>query len=619
MMRFTVRSVVGVMVAALPCFLSASNTLVDDFTSSPDNQNELDYYWDYYDDNLLQYSIDRPQAAPWTTPSIINVPYKLIPRNLFGDVSDTLHVKRYQFSTGSSGGNSFATMPFTFGEPWEASYCSKGKACAVPYVGITTMLAKQGAGLDLTGATAISFKIRSHVKTLEEVTFRVQTLDIDTYAEKRPEEGQGDEFGYYGYPISVMPGDWQQFSINLSELALPGTWAHEFEFDIRHCTRLTWDVRGYGLTGISDTIDIDDVWILGGTPGYPVTNDPWCRNVQSRPSSGLLSNFETAPREKMSFGTSWYAFDDRDCGGTSRLSEDAGFDSVSRNYQLKWIEKTGFADSGYGAAVVAEFGKGGRKYPLTGDTLNLLSYAGIACNLYDSATATYFDAERGMFGSVANPGPARSIRFDYRTDDSYRLTLEVLDINDVPDRINPNRYESRGAGVVWHHELCSSPGWKSVEIPFDSLHLRTDWAWCVPVPLDRRNLARLRFKVEGKQGMGGVVQIDNVCFPTAVASGAPNLRPSLTAGKPALHALYRNGIIRVTIPAGADYANLTLHVIDPRGRVVASQRMAAVGSDAVINMAGKVPAYGLYFIRLDRGRGPGGNSAHLSAPITLIR
>lgn len=97
-------------------------------------------------------------------------------RHAFGNPNDQWTIKDYTFAFDTVG-DPFATMPFTFGKNWEASYCG-GSECARPYVGMGTSLAPEGEFIDLSGATGVSFKIKSRSAPLK-VIFKVHTYDTE--------------------------------------------------------------------------------------------------------------------------------------------------------------------------------------------------------------------------------------------------------------------------------------------------------------------------------------------------------------------------------------------------------------------------------------------------------
>ena len=243
--------------------------VVDDF-SDGDSINNFGFYWYYYDDNTGVGPNDRAQIAPESEPSIIRTHFTQKERNAFGDLTDIWMIKIYSFQTGQTNGNKCATMPFTFGEPFEASFCSPGNACYIPFVAIGTYFTPvkdtfwgfnfiPQDSMDLTGVNSIKFSIKSRVNVLPKVTLKVKTANIDNYSIKPGNQLLGDEYGYYGYTFSVNPGAWQEKTIKITDLTLPGKWAHSFSFDISKCTGLAWEILGENLANKSDTLDLDNI------------------------------------------------------------------------------------------------------------------------------------------------------------------------------------------------------------------------------------------------------------------------------------------------------------------------------------------------------------------------
>ena len=112
-------------------------------------------------------------------------------------------------------------------------------------------------------------------------------------------------------------------------------------------------------------------------------------------------------------------------------------------------------------------------------------------------------------------GTSGSIYFEYLSDGDFDcMTLELLDINDVPDKNSPTRKFIRGPDNVWHRDFpLNYMQWSRVEILFDSLVLDGESDGSTAIPLDITHLAKLQFKVRGKEGQSGQIIIDNVYFP----------------------------------------------------------------------------------------------------------
>ncbi|HEX2959610.1 MAG TPA: fibronectin type III domain-containing protein, partial [Chitinispirillaceae bacterium] len=242
------------------------NQLVDDFTDG-DSLNRLGYPWYYFDDNTGIADNDRPQAAPASIPSIINVPYTEEERHAFGDPNDHHMIKKYTFATGTDIlSNRFATMPFTLGE----SFTTSAGWDMYSYVGMGTALALEGGSIDLSGVTKIRFKIRSRNRPLS-FNFKVQTFEIDSISSGDAEalsREDNNPFGYYGVWDSITTTDFSEFVITINggsngrgNLTAP-TWAvNALPYNSKRVTKLTWEINSdMNSTVTSDTLDIDDLY-----------------------------------------------------------------------------------------------------------------------------------------------------------------------------------------------------------------------------------------------------------------------------------------------------------------------------------------------------------------------
>ena len=604
---FTFRTALAGLTTVLAASWLYAVAIVD--KTFEDNQNEFEFYWYYYDDNAGVGPNDRPQLFPALTPTVVDVPTKEKERNGYDgkDPSDTWKVKEYTFQVTTSLSKACATMPFTFGDPWEADYCAKGKACAMPYVGIGTMLTKEKGSIDLTGVDAIHFFIKSRVNELQEVTVKIETLDINEYAFKPGDQMNGDEFGYYGYTIAVQPGEWQEFTIPLADLDLPGTWAHDFEFDIKNCTKLAWEIKGDGeITG--DTLDLADVYFTG-TYEF-VSPSMWIKTETARPAGGLFSTFDKAPYNQSGLKTYWYAYNDADISGSSTVDAlYATRDEETGKLFIEFQPNSGFGAQGQGAALVYKLGP-----PIPRDTISILGFVGIGCNLYDSAKVKYWDA---------TTDGANSVYFEYMTDAGAKyLTLELSDINDVGDADNPTRKEMRGSGIVYYRNFpATGAAWKQVLIPFDSLVTHDTWEGYNHIPLDKTKLAKIQWKVQAGNGTEGVYAIDNIYFPGAdfglipdpVVSGK-SARSANTAG---LQASFVNNTIRINWNGASKLAGGKVSLINTRGVVVGNVNVARSSSIATGISMGSLPA-GMYFIRLN-ATDAAGKAVVMQAPVTIVK
>jgi hypothetical protein len=582
------------------CALLSADAVVD--RAFDDDQNDFEYYWYYYDDNAGVGPNDRPQIDSTLRPSVINVEYTERPRYAFGDSTDTWLVKQYTFHTDEHLSRRCATMPFTFGEPWEADYCSSGKSCAMPFVGIGTMLTREGAGIDLRGVRTIHFFAKSRVNELNEVRVKLETLDIFEYSDKPGPQLQGDEFGYYGYTFSLLPGDWQEFNIPFEDLDIP-SWAADFDFDTTQCTKLAWEIKGDGeITG--DTVDIADISFIGEF--VYVSRRIWNHQESAFPDREyVFSTFETPPYNKSGLDTWWYAYNDGEIGGTSAVSEQFAYkDTATGRLSIEFQEGYGSDGVGRSAALEYEIGP-----PIPKDTISILGFVGIGCNLYDSVAVTYWDADSAG---------ATSVFFEYYTDAGAKhVTMELSDINDVGDADNPERKELRGPGIVHFRNFPATGGvWRKVLIPFDSLVTYDEWEGYNPIPLDKKHLAKIQWKVQGGQGTSGLYAIDNIYFPNAKFGVGVNTPRATNARRRGFRAVCASGRVRVVWNGRAKPADGKVRLINTRGTVVAAASIDARTNAATISTE-KLSA-GMYFVSFS-GIDLDGASVTLRSAVTVIR
>jgi len=270
--------------------LFSEDVLLDDFNDG-DSLNGLGTVWQYYDDNNGIQPSDRPQADPETTPSVIDVTYTERQRNHDGNPADTHIVKDYDITLDGSE-DKFLTMPFTLGDKYNATWCDPDDACAFSYAGITLPLAPPGAYIDLTGATGVSFRIRSR-KTPISVTFKAETYGIQ----------MDSTWAHYQKTINVET-EWETVTIPFSSLEQP-EWAESYfeDFEQTKVVNFVWNItQEFNGALVSDTLDIDDVTILN----YSYTYVPPL----------LVDDFEQGgPGSRI--GTSWYFWNDSSNGGNS--------------------------------------------------------------------------------------------------------------------------------------------------------------------------------------------------------------------------------------------------------------------------------------------------------------
>lgn len=225
-----------------------------------DDSNELKHCWFYYDDNSGFGAWERPQCDNPGIPSVVNVPYVIIPRNALGNTADTVSIKKYIFTPSKKDDNSFASLPFTMGNTW--------KPVGFPYtmspqVGIGTNISSKGEGFNLLNIEYVKFKARSRNRNLK-VRFKVGTLDIDNYSLVPDPPVYA-----IAYPETLVnvTTSWSEIIVDLKKMSIP-SWANEMptqNIDWSLCTKIIWEVSQVENEDIlTDTLDIDDIYLTNG-------------------------------------------------------------------------------------------------------------------------------------------------------------------------------------------------------------------------------------------------------------------------------------------------------------------------------------------------------------------
>ena len=463
------------------------------------------------------------------------------------------------------------------------------------------MLAGEGKSLDLTGAASVKFKIRSHKSDLT-IDFKIQTLNID----------QDSSFGYYQSSITATP-NWEEVEVLITDLKQP-SWAtgtKKFDWDIKNCTKLAWEVQQEDNPSTTvDTLDVDDIIITNYTFVSPTV---WrqTKALSPLPTSGQFAVFETAPKNVSPLATYWYAYNDGAIGGNASVTGGATENLETGLLNLSLTAGTGSpGESGTAPFLQYQLGK-----TIDKDGIPVQSFVGIGVNLYDSAQATYWDAKTDG---------ATSIYFHYMADgDARYVTLELSDINDVADKDHPDRTDSdRGSGVVYYRNFLPTAGqWVAVEIPIDSLITHDDWETYHAIPLDKSKLAKLQFKVQGPEGVAGVFAVDNIYFPgvTKFVTDPNNkvIVHSSNAKVSGINALYSNGKVNVNWNGNTALNNGKISLINTAGKVVAGSSFNKTNKLSTSFPAAKLSS-GMYFVKLN-GIGANGKDVVMQSAVQIIK
>jgi hypothetical protein len=592
----TILSKTGLLLLLIASVSIVADQIVDD--DFDDNENNFDYYWYYFDDNAGVGFDDRPQSAPTSTPSVILVPYSEHAREFNDDKSDTYNIKSYKFKTDASGSNNFATLPFTFGDEFdvEAGWTMQ------PFVGIGTMLVPDGKSIDLTGATKIKFKLKSRVNDLS-VRFKIQTFEIDSISGGTAKELKAEKhnpFGYYGINVTVKTGSFQEFEIGLDakggELNPPDWAKAALPFNLKRVTKLAWEInKGDNSTITNDTLDIDAIQVIGCTYYSPRL---WNKTVPLTPlpQTGLFSNFDKNPYAKSSFGMWWYAYNDASVGGTSTIPSGATLNSETHLLNLSWAAQSGSTGSDTCLQISYKIGD-----PVLQGETEVRGFVGFGCNVYDSSSCTYWNAK---------DAGVKNIYFHYITDgDIPYLTLEISDINDVPDKSNPTRKDGRGSGVVWYKNFPHTAGkWVAVELPLDFLFINSHWKGAKNTPLDLTKLAKLQWKVQGAKGKSGTVAIDNVYFTTTQIAVLPK---TSKINNKLFQQSYYNGLIHITV--SKSLTSGTVRLFNSNGTLIAAKKLFTKNSFSTVNLSS-----GMYFIKID-AQNANRETVHMQSSISIVK
>lgn len=586
------KAVFGLATVAAAVSLFAADQLVDNHEDAT-NENELERYWYYYDDFAGTKADDRPTSAPKSKPSVIKVPFN--EKEITLKNGDKHMMKDYTFTVEKSeDGNTFATMPFEFGETWKAV---EGKYTAQPFVGIGTGLAFDKVDLTKpTQAAGIRFKMRSRGEQSLTVTFQVETKSIL----------ESETFAYYGKNL-IAETEWKEFEVLFDELAQP-TWYKEDDlpFDLTEVVQLAWQVHGENNDEITEGIlDIDDVEIINWTWLSPRMEYNFV-GLGDTAGCHAFATFEKDPVNQVRFplyNAYWYAYDDGEINGTSEVLAGAEKDENTKLLDLKFEQGSGTNDEGKAPYLHFKLGD-----PVTReeDNVKIRGFVGIGINVYDSLEGKYWNASKQDF-----------IYFHYKTAGIKKATLEISDSNDVPDAQHPDRKDKRGKGVVWFRDLQDTQEeWKAVKIYFDSLKSYEEWDVYNHIPLDKTALAKIQFKVQGDGGTEGLLAIDNIYLGQPIETPVlPKINNKVNTNTFA--ASYRNGRININWTGKTTIAEGKISLFDAKGCMVQSSPIAKVNKVADKISANKL-ASGIYIVKLS-GVDVNGKAVSIQTSLNVLK
>jgi hypothetical protein len=542
----------------LSAFTLFADAIVDDCEGK--NQNKFGYYWFFFD--------DANDGGGSTLPGI------------------TKTGKEYNvaMSTGGHSGNCLA-LPYKLGP--------KATTGKFNYVGCGTMLSADGLVLDITGATAFTFWVKSQKATI--VDFIVLTKEITDY-------------GYHHLLVSATT-EWTQAVVSVADLKVP-SWGKGGAFSPKSVTKLQWQMHTDNVgKDSSGTVWIDDI----GITGYNFIGPDQCPTCAADPGVGagaLLSNLDVAPLTKNARGYFWFCYNDSknhspavaSPSDFSQILSGATIDltdfSKDPTIVIDEATKRGYNGS-QGAYLQFTLGPA---FKQVGDTANIVKpFVGMGTLLSNNGTAT--DAYDATLDG------ATGIYFDYMlssTSATTELKLEVY-ANDFAK-----------AGVVHYIRLPATCGagqsvWKGATIPFAKLKLPAWDGVDQTAALDATKMKKLQWAVQDIAGTQCELAIDNVYLLGATKISSLNsvkFSGVSVPGAAGISVSILKNQLKVRLPARLGAASIGL--IDPRGSV-AAKSVRTVGRTALINTNGL--AGGVYILEIKETAGSGQTTCAL--PITI--
>lgn len=502
-----IASCLGLLLAAS---YSSSDYLIDDFNDG-NNTNELDTYWYFYND------VDEGGSS-----TVVNDPFET------GGIVDGV-----------------ATMNFSLGDSAELSSYTMYPSVAMGFNFVET------GTYDLTGATAISFKIKADQAL--KVKFVIEVSDVTDHNDL--------------HNIISVTGAWQTVTILLEndpDLGLKqenwGSTSKKVTYNPAHVTKLAIKVRGNenkDLINKSGTLYVDDITLIG-TPKIKRWGELDPVASGSFTGTGLISDFEgDYPLENKLLGA-WYNYTDVDIEGTSAFTQgvDEGVLTSTAN--------GGVTGGGINVSYLL-----GSKIAGTDDSI--APFVGIGTNLNRNAKVSFNATTAGATG----------IYFEYKSDVFVDVELE--------DSI------SRGSGIVYFAKLPPSSAWTGAKIPFDSLKL-PKWVKSGK-PLAKTSLRKIQFKLSDAAGTMGEFALDNVYLMDATIVGVKSRIPNLASK--GITVGQRNNVLEIMVDKRLGDSKVSL--INPMGKIVQFKNVSANARACSLPLGNS--ASGVYLLKVSSANG----------------
>jgi hypothetical protein len=448
------------------------------------------------------------------------------------------------------------------------------------------MLCATGSTINLTGATSVSFWIKT--SNAIQVDFMVLTKEVETVA----------DFGYFHalVPTTAVANTWTQVTVNLAAgiggISRPA-WAEQknpgIAFNIKSVEKLQWQVHSdQVLTTGPGSITLDDIWIKGNYTFTPPDLCPSCVGAAGQTPGALLASFDKPAMSAINAnarGYYWFCYND----GANRsplVTSPSQFSSITGGVDptidplsppLLVVGPNGY-NSTNGADIKFTLGPIFKKNST--DVTTIQPFVGLGTNLWNDKTSS------DVYNAQADG--ATGVYFDYMTGATTDTTLNV--------RLEVYANTFAKEGVVHYINLPSTKGaWKGAMVPFDTLKLPAWDGVNTAEKLDRTILKKLQWAVQGGTGKSGEVAIDNVYMigATKITTGFGgaikyqfNSNKSFDGFAPSLI----NNTLKVAFTKGLSNASISL--VNTKGAIVA--KTMAASSIAQVNVAGL--AKGLYML-----------------------
>jgi hypothetical protein len=552
----------GFAMLLLATFNIFADAIVDDCEGGT-NQNKFGFYWYFFDDHLNSGNSSIPGVTKDATGS-----YVVAPTAAAGHVGAGI------------------VLPYVLG-PTMA-----GTPPSYNFIGMGTMLCANGKTLDLTGATSITFWLKS-TKAIALDFQLVDTVNIT-------------DFGYYYASCTIPAGVWTQYVISLSAGGL-GTglaqysWAIKKPLSIKTVSKLQWQISLIGAgTNTTGQVTIDDISIQG----YTFVPPDLCSSCAGAPGqtpspAALLSNFDTSPYNANARGQYWYCYSD----GVGRTAPASAWSVITGGATANPLDPTAWSitltppnTKGYSGTSGADLQFTlGQTFTNPPSTDVVKPFVGIGTNLWNPTAQTnpYNADADGMKG----------IYFDYMlsgADPSMVVRLEVYANNFLT------------AGEVFYIDLpyTGTGVWKGASVPWSKLVLPS-WQGITPATFQSSNIQKIQWAVQSTNGDVGELAIDNIYLTGGNKITTPiRYQYNAVKGVSGVSASLISNNLRVSIPQ--NLSNVSLSLVNTQGSVVV-KNLPGVNHTALMSVSGL--AKGVYMLNVKAVKS--GEAFNNSTPVTI--